>query len=81
MSDWDIGEYISITIQNNNDIKEPNRGHQNCNTSQILTFSGYVKAELLFGSLSIWFRMILWRFHLDNVHTQILSSIHTLQVS
>ena len=39
----------------NNNIKEPNYGHQNYNTSQILTFSGYVKArESLFNRVIIW---------------------------
>jgi len=48
----------------NNCIKEPTRGYQNCNTSQLLIFGGYVKArESLYTRVIIWVDTIL--YHMD----------------
>ena len=45
-----------ITIININiGIKEPTRGHQNCNTNPTLIFGGYLKVvESLFTQVIIW---------------------------
>ena len=41
-----VGEcMVSIININNDDIKEPTCGYQNCNTSQILIFGGYVRVR------------------------------------
>ena len=50
---------VSI-ININNGIKEPTHGYQNCNTSQILIFGGYVKVrESLYTRVIIWVNTIL----------------------
>ena len=35
-------------INRNDGVKEATRGYQNCNTSQILLFGGYVHGERIF---------------------------------
>ena len=51
-----------VTI--NHDIKAPNRGYQDWNTSQILTFGGYVKVRKSFyARVVIWVDVIL--VHID----------------
>ena len=42
---WYIGEYMASIININLGIKEPTCGYQNCHTSQILVFGGYVKVR------------------------------------
>ena len=50
---------VSI-ININNGIKEPTCGYQNCNTSQIMKYGGYVKArESLYTQVIIWVSTIL----------------------
>ena len=43
---WYIGEYMASVININIGIREPTRGYQNCHTSQILVFDGYVKVRI-----------------------------------
>jgi hypothetical protein len=45
MLDRYIGECMISIIKINNGIKEPIYGYQNCNTTQILIFGGYVKVR------------------------------------
>ena len=45
MLDQYIGECTVVIININNGKKEPTCGYQNCNTSQILIFGGYVKVR------------------------------------
>ena len=45
MLDWYIVECMVSIININNGIKEPTRGIQNCSTSQIMIFGGYVKVQ------------------------------------
>ena len=42
---WFIGKCMESLINIDNGIKEPTHGYQNCNTSQILIFGGYVKVR------------------------------------
>ena len=42
-----IGECMVPIININSSSKEPTCGYQNCNTSQIFIFGGYVKGEIL----------------------------------
>ena len=42
---WYIGEYMAFIININIGIREPTGGYQNCHTSQILVFDGYVKVR------------------------------------
>ena len=50
---------VSI-ININNCIKEHTHVYQNCSTSQILTFSGYVKVrESLYTQVIVWVNTIL----------------------
>ena len=50
----------SINKQHINGIKEPTRGYQNSNTSQIFIFGGYVKVrESLYTRVIIWVSNIL----------------------
>ena len=46
------GECIVSIINNNNNngIKEPNHGYQNCNTNHILIFGGYSKMRESFNT-------------------------------
>ena len=51
---------METIININNVIKEPTRGYENCNTSQILIFGGYVKVrESLYTQVIIWIKTIL----------------------
>ena len=45
LSVWYIGECMVSIININHGIKEPTLTYQNCNTSQILIYGGYVKGE------------------------------------
>ena len=57
---YDIGDCMISIINLKNDIKETTCGHQNCHTSQILIFGGYVKArEPLFTQIIIRVNAIL----------------------
>ena len=57
---WYLGECMETIININNVIKEPTRGYENCNTSQILIFGGYVKVrESLYTQVIIWIKTIL----------------------
>ena len=42
---WYIGECMVSLININSGIKEPTYGYQICNTTQMLTFGGYVKVR------------------------------------
>ena len=60
-----IGECMVSIINIKNGIKELTRRYQNCNTSQILLFGGYVKVrESLYTRASIWVTTIL--SHIDS---------------
>ena len=60
MLDRYIGECMVLMININNDIKKPTRVYQNCNTSQILIFGGYLKVkESLYDRVIIWVNTIL----------------------
>ena len=49
-----------VIININTGKKEPTRGYQNCNTSQILIFGGYLKVrESLYTQVVIWVNTIL----------------------
>ena len=47
---WYIGECTVSIININNGIKDPTCGYQNCNTSQILIFSGQDKRIFVYPS-------------------------------
>ena len=60
-----LEQYIGQCMGINNGIEEPTGEYQNCNTSQIMIFGGYVEVR---GTLFIiWNNAILiqvwWRFH------------------
>ena len=58
-----MNAWVSI-INISNDIKEPTHGYQNCHTTQILIFGGYVKVrESLHTRISVWVNTIL--YHID----------------
>ena len=87
---------IVAIINTDNGIKEPTHGYQNCTTSQLWIFGGYIKVR---ESLSTW--VIIWTStHFDTrailpryegycmvyvdpngIETQILSNTHSLLVS
>ena len=47
-------------IDISNGIKEPTFGYQNCNTSQVLVFDGYVKVRTsLYTQVNVWVNVIL----------------------
>ena len=49
-----------VIINISNGKKEPTHGYQNCNTSQILIFGGYLKVrESLCTQVLIWVNTIL----------------------
>ena len=57
---WFIGKCMESLINIDNGIKEPTHGYQNCNTSQILIFGGYVKVrESLYTWVIIYVNTIL----------------------
>ena len=59
MLDQYIGECMVSIIKINNGIVEPTYGHQNCYTSQILIFGGYLKVrESLHTRVTIWVNTI-----------------------
>ena len=65
MLDEYIGECIVSMFKINNGIKERAHGYQNCSTSQILIFGGYVKVRVaLFGSIPFITILILGQFYL-----------------
>ena len=58
------GECMVSVINSNNRIKEPTHGYQNCHTSQLLIFVGYVKArESLYTRVIIWVDTILYHIN------------------
>jgi hypothetical protein len=66
MLDWYKGECMVLIININKVIKEPPHGYQNCNTSQILIFGGYVKVKKsLYTRVVIWVNIIL--NHIDTM--------------
>ena len=69
MLDRYIGECLVSIININNGIKKPTRKHQNCNTSQILIFGGYVKVG---ESLYTW--VIIWvNTSLDQINIRVIT--------
>jgi hypothetical protein len=66
MLDQYISECMVIIININNCINEPTHGYQNCNTSQILIFGGYLKVkESLYTQVITWVNSILK--HIDTM--------------
>ena len=54
------------------DVKEPTRGYQNYNSSQILIFSGYAKVKV-----SLYTQVILWvNAILDHIDTTMFLPIY-----
>ena len=69
MLDRYIGECLVSIININNGIKKPTRKYQNCNTSQILIFGGYVKVG---ESLYTW--VIIWvNTSLDQINIRVIT--------
>ena len=57
---WYISECVVSIMNINNGIKELTCGYQNCNTSQVLIFGGYVKGrESLSTLVIIWVNTIV----------------------
>lgn len=52
-----------------NDINEPTHGyHQNCNTSEMVIFGGYVKVrESLYTRVIVWVNTILKRIDIGTI--------------
>ena len=78
----DIGKCTVSIINIFNGIKEPTRGHQNCNPSQILDFGGYVKVReslytrVIIGVITILnhmdsMRLLAWCKDLNGVENKL----------